>query len=146
MHMMLYWHFVLYCVGDIISATRVTNLVVIFVVQGSRVCMYNDLPLPICNRLAQHRAVAMVLLLRSACLSRNSRSLATVSKLLTQYQYKLVENTGSCAILDCVNCALGLGQHKSNTALLPVLYCNYYMPARPQIILAPKALRSHCID
>ena len=56
---------VLYCLGNIKSADCVTNLVVtqeINVAQGSCAYTYNDLPPPVQDRLAQHLAVATVLL------------------------------------------------------------------------------------
>ena len=54
---------VLYCVGNIKSTACVTNLVVtqkIIIAWGSRLYTYNHLPLPICDRLALHLAVATV--------------------------------------------------------------------------------------
>ena len=50
-----FYRLILYCVGNIKSATRVTNLVVtqeIIVTRGSCAYTYNDLPLPGLNHLA----------------------------------------------------------------------------------------------
>ena len=56
---------VLYCVGDIKGAT-VSQIQCdtpeIFVAQGSCAYTYNELPPPVCDRLARHLAVFNVLL------------------------------------------------------------------------------------
>ena len=52
---------VLYCIGDIKGTTCVTTPE-IFVAQSSHTYTYNELPPPVHNHLAQHPAVATVLL------------------------------------------------------------------------------------
>ena len=74
--------------------------------------MYNELPSSACSRLSglslscSHCYASSVLLneiyrpTASACLPRNFRLLATVSKSPTQYLYELVANMGRSAAFD----------------------------------------------
>ena len=49
------------CVGNIKGAACVTNLM-LYTLEILGSCVYNELPSPICDHLAQHLAVATVLL------------------------------------------------------------------------------------